>query len=59
MVLVRILVKQAVQIGLQKDLGTDYFADPRARLEAIKDKNGQVSTGWDTSLDKKLFGGSQ
>jgi len=50
------LVKKAVQIGLQKDLGTDYFADPRARLEAIKDKNGQVSTGWAT-LDKKLFGG--
>src|SRR5210317_117570 len=50
------LVKQAVQIGLQKDLGTDYFADPRSRLEAIKDKNGQVSTGW-PSLDKKLFGG--
>ena len=50
------LVKQAVQIGLQKDLGTDYFADPRSRLEAIKDKNGQVSTGWPT-LDKKLFGG--
>jgi len=50
------LVKQAVQIGLQKDLGTDYFADPRARLESIKDKNGQVSTGW-PALDKKLFGG--
>ena len=50
------LVKQAVQIGLQKDLGTDYFADPRGRLEAIKDKNGQISTGWPT-LDKKLFGG--
>ena len=50
------LVKRAVQIGLQKDLGTDYFADPRARLEAIKDKNGQVSTGW-PALDKKLFGG--
>ena len=50
------LVKQAVQIGLQKDLGTDYWADPRARLEAIKDKNGQVSTGW-PALDKKLFGG--
>lgn len=50
------LVKKAVQIGLQKDLGTDYFADPRARLEAIKDKNGQVSTGWKT-LDDKLFGG--
>ena len=50
------LVKQAVQIGLQKDLGTDYFADPRGRLEGIKDKNGQVSTGW-PALDKKLFGG--
>ena len=50
------LVKKAVQIGLQKDLGTDYWADPRARLEAIKDKNGQVSTGW-PALDKKLFGG--
>jgi len=50
------LVKKAVQIGLQKDLGTDYFLDPRSRLEAIKDKNGQVSTGW-PSLDKKLFGG--
>jgi KaiC/GvpD/RAD55 family RecA-like ATPase len=50
------LIKKAVQIGLQKDLGTDYFANPRARLEAIKDKNGQISTGW-ASLDKKLFGG--
>jgi archaellum biogenesis ATPase FlaH len=50
------LVKSAVQIGLQKDLGTDYWADPRSRLEAIKDKNGQVSTGW-PNLDKKLFGG--
>ena len=50
------LVKRAVQIGLQKDLGTDYFLNPKARLEAIKDKNGQISTGWPT-LDKKLFGG--
>jgi len=50
------LVKKAVQIGLQKDLGIDYFADPRARLEAIKENNGQVSTGWD-ALDKVLFGG--
>ena len=50
------LVKKAVQIGLQKDLGTDYFANPRERLEAIKDKNGQISTGW-PALDKKLFGG--
>ena len=50
------LVKQAVQIGLQKDLGTDYWRDPKSRLSAIKDTNGQVSTGW-PSVDKKLFGG--
>ena len=50
------LVKRAVQIGLQKDLGTDYFENPRKRLEAIKSNNGQVSTGWPT-LDRKLFGG--
>tara|TARA_B110000503_G_scaffold142371_1_gene238929 strand:+ start:7 stop:1443 length:1437 start_codon:yes stop_codon:yes gene_type:complete len=50
------LVKKAVQIGLQKDLGTDYFANPKERLEAIKSNNGQISTGWPT-LDKKLFGG--
>jgi archaellum biogenesis ATPase FlaH len=50
------LVKKAVQIGLQKDLGTDYYADPRKRLEGIKSTNGQVSTGW-AAMDKKLFGG--
>ena len=50
------LVKRAVQIGLQKDLGTDYWKDPRTRLEEIKSRNGQVSTGWAT-LDKRLFGG--
>ena len=50
------LIKDAVQISLTKDLGTEYFEDPRARLLAIKSNNGQVSTGWPT-LDKRLFGG--
>ena len=50
------LIKKAVQIGLQKDMGTDYWADPRARLIGLKDKNGQVKTGWET-VDKRLFGG--
>jgi archaellum biogenesis ATPase FlaH len=45
-----------VQIGLQKDMGTDYWLDPRGRLLGLKDKNGQVKTGWDT-VDKRLFGG--
>jgi len=50
------LIKAAVQIGLVKDIGTDYFKDPRARLTAIKAGNGQVSTGW-PALDRALFGG--
>jgi archaellum biogenesis ATPase FlaH len=45
-----------VQISLTKDLGTDYFEDPRARLAALKDNNGQNSTGWG-NLDKLLYGG--
>ena len=49
-------IKKAVQVGLTKDMGTDYFLDPRARLMRIKDNNGQVSTGW-KSVDDKLFGG--
>ena len=50
------LIKDAVQISLTKDMGTDYFEDPRARLLKIKSNNGQVSTGWPT-LDQRLFGG--
>ena len=50
------LIKDAVQISLTKDMGTDYFLDPKARLMKIKDNNGQVSTGWIT-LDKLLYGG--
>jgi len=49
-------VKNAIQVGLQKDLGIDYFDNPKARLLGLKDNNGQVSTGWST-LDRKLFGG--
>jgi archaellum biogenesis ATPase FlaH len=49
-------IRDAMLICLQSDLGTDYFADPRARLMKIKDKNGQMSTGW-KSLDDRLYGG--
>ena len=49
-------IKAAVGISLTKDLGTDYFEDPKGRLEHLKNSNGQISTGW-ASVDKKLFGG--
>lgn len=50
------LIKDAIQISLNKDMGTDYFEDPRARLEKLKSNNGQISTGW-PGVDKKLYGG--
>ena len=49
-------IKKAVQVGLTKDMGLDYFEDPKARLQALKDNNGMVPTGW-KNFDKKLFGG--
>ena len=50
------LIKEAIQVSLTKDMGTDYWYDPRARLNKLKDNNGQISTGW-PSVDKKLYGG--
>lgn len=49
-------IKKAVQVGLTKDMGLDYFEDPKGRLQALKDNNGMVPTGW-KQFDKKLFGG--
>jgi len=49
-------IRAATQIALTRDLGINYFEDPRGRLLSIKDNNGQVSTGW-LNLDKKLYGG--
>lgn len=50
------LIKDAVQISLTKDMGTDYFADPRFRIDKYFNSGGQVSTGW-PQMDKILYGG--
>ena len=50
------IIKDAVQISLTKDMGTDYFGDPRARINKYFNTGGQVSTGWPT-MDKILYGG--
>lgn len=50
------IIKDAVQIGLIKDIGLDYWGNPRERLQSLRDKNGQISTGY-PKLDKLLFGG--
>ena len=49
-------IKAAVEIALVKDLGTDYYANPKERLEAIRAGKGQILTGW-KAVDEKLYGG--
>ena len=50
------LIKDAVQISLQRDMGTDYFADPKLRLNKYFNAGGQQSTGW-PQMDRLLYGG--
>jgi KaiC/GvpD/RAD55 family RecA-like ATPase len=50
------LIKDAVQISLQRDMGTDYFADPKTRINKYFNSGGQVSTGW-PQMDRLLYGG--
>lgn len=49
-------LKEALTISLQHDLGTSYWDDPKARIQAVLDRKDVVSTGW-ASLDDKLYGG--
>jgi replicative DNA helicase len=37
-------------------MGTDYFEDPRQRIEKYFNNGGQVSTGW-PQLDRIMYGG--
>jgi len=50
------LIKNAVQIGLAKELGTNYWEDPAGRLQRVMEKKGGTSTGW-TTVDYPLYGG--
>jgi KaiC/GvpD/RAD55 family RecA-like ATPase len=50
------LIKDAVQISLVKNMGTDYFSDPIERLNKYFNQGGQVSTGW-PQLDRVMYGG--
>jgi len=50
------LIKDAVQISLTKDLGTDFWLDPEGMFSRYFDAGGQVSTGW-PQMDRLLYGG--
>ena len=49
-------IKEASQVSLVKDLGIEYFENPKERLQYIKSQSGAVSTGW-KMFDQKLYGG--
>ena len=49
-------IRGAMEVSLVKDLGLDYFENPKERLEWIKQQSGAVSTGW-KGIDQKLYGG--
>jgi KaiC/GvpD/RAD55 family RecA-like ATPase len=50
------LVKNAIEIALTKDMGTDYFDSPSERINRYFNSGGQVSTGW-PQMDRLLYGG--
>lgn len=49
-------MKEASEMGLQQDLGIDYFANPLERLEADELEDPVISTGWKT-VDDVIGGG--
>ena len=49
-------LKEAISVGLTRDLGIDYFNDPTARLKALLDNTIVIPTGWH-DVDEILGGG--
>jgi replicative DNA helicase len=50
------IIKEAVQVGLAKHMGINYWDDPKERINAARYERAGTSTGW-KSIDYKLFGG--
>lgn len=49
-------LKSAISVGLQKDIGIDYFNDPEERLKRTLETQARISTGWN-ELDSLIGGG--
>ena len=50
------MIKDAISVGLIKNVGLDYFLDPEDRIKRYLTLNNMISTGWD-ELDNQLNGG--
>lgn len=53
---VEYLIKEAVSIGLAKEIGMNYWENPSQRLEDIQNNKPSISTGW-KAIDTVLYGG--
>jgi archaellum biogenesis ATPase FlaH len=49
-------IKDAITVGLHKNVGLDYFLEPEERLRRAQLNNKPISTGW-LELDEALGGG--
>lgn len=49
-------MQDAISIGLQKDLGLDYFLNPENRIRSQEENTNTIPTGW-SELDDWLNGG--
>jgi KaiC/GvpD/RAD55 family RecA-like ATPase len=50
------LIKDAVTISLNRDIGLEYFENVRERLERMEKESERLPTGW-SQVDEILFGG--
>jgi archaellum biogenesis ATPase FlaH len=50
------LIRDAITVGLSRNIGLDYFNDPEARLRLLALNNNAIPTLW-TKMDEYLGGG--
>jgi len=50
------LIRDAVTVSLNRNLGTEYFDDPAERLRLALEAGDKISTGW-KDVDELMYGG--
>lgn len=50
------MIREAMLVSVQNELGLDIYEDPEETIRSLKDMQGSFKSGWET-LDYKLFGG--
>lgn len=50
------IIREAISVSLNKDMGVDYFSDPTSRLEKLLDEPPRTTTKW-PQFDEMIGGG--